>query len=119
MLDFLIGSITGTLLGVLSGMGVGGGSLLLLWLTQVEMLEQSQARIINLLFFLPAAAISTLFQRKYNIDKKPAMVAAIAGCVSAIIFSFIGKIIDLNLSFLASVTSHPVSSMISRLRVSM
>lgn len=98
MVNFIMNLIAGTLLGFLAGIGVGGGSLLLLWLTQVVMLEQSQARIINLLFFLPAAAISTFFQRKQNnIEKKPAMVATIAGCVSSVIFSFIGKRMDLTL----------------------
>ena len=56
MAGFLIFLLIATLLGFLAGMGVGGGSLLLLWLTQVAMLEQTQARIINLLFFLPAAS---------------------------------------------------------------
>ena len=46
------------LLGFLAGLGVGGGSLLILWLTLVLHTEPAQARPINLLFFLPAAAIS-------------------------------------------------------------
>lgn len=98
MVSFIINLTVAILMGFLAGMGVGGGSLLLLWLTQVTMLEQTQARIINLLFFLPAAAVSTIFRRKHSvIDKKPAMVATIAGCSAAVIFSFISKVIDLTL----------------------
>ena len=98
MVEFLLNLFVATILGFLAGMGVGGGSLLLLWLTQVTMLDQSQARIINLLFFLPAAAISTLFRRKHNkIAKHPAMVASIAGCGAAVAFSFISKTIDITL----------------------
>ena len=95
MVVFFSNLIVATILGFLAGMGVGGGSLLLLWLTQVAMLEQSQARIINLLFFLPSAAISTLLRRKHNkIAKQPAITAAIAGCAAAVIFSLISKTID-------------------------
>lgn len=98
MVVFITNLLVATILGFLAGMGVGGGSLLLLWLTQVTMLNQQQARIINLLFFLPAAAISTLFRRKHNkIAKYPAMVASIAGCGAAVVFSFISKTIDITL----------------------
>lgn len=98
MVNFIMNLIASTFLGFLAGIGVGGGSLLLLWLTQVVMLEQSQAKIINLLFFLPAASIATFFHKKHsNIEKKPAMVATIAGCISAAVFSFIGKRMDLTL----------------------
>ena len=45
----------GAILGFLSGLGVGGGSLLILWLTAVLGTEQRAAQGINLLFFLPAA----------------------------------------------------------------
>lgn len=98
MVSFVMNLTVATAMGFLAGMGVGGGSLLLLWLTQVTMLEQTQARILNLLFFMPAATVSTIFHRKNGkIDKKPAVVAAIAGCSAAIIFSFISKTIDLTL----------------------
>ena len=45
----------GTILGFLAGLGIGGGSLLILWLTMVLGMPQPEARFINLLFFLPAA----------------------------------------------------------------
>ncbi len=56
----------GSVLGFLSGLGVGGGSLLILWLNFVLHLEQAAARNINLLFFLPAALISTVFRWKQS-----------------------------------------------------
>lgn len=98
MVDFLIPLLIATLLGFLAGMGVGGGSLLLLWLTQVAQLEQTQARIINLLFFLPAALISTIFRRKQQkIAVKPATSAVIAGCAAAVLFTMVSKLIDVAL----------------------
>ena len=51
MLGFLVGVATG----VLSGCGVGGGTLLVLYLTAVAGLEQYQAGGINLLYFITCA----------------------------------------------------------------
>lgn len=98
MVTFLVNVFIAVIMGFLAGMGVGGGSLLLLWLTQVTGLEQTQARIINLLFFLPAAAVSTFFRRKgKQLDKKAAAAATIAGCSASVIFSLISKTINIAL----------------------
>ena len=98
MVDFIFPLVIGILLGFLAGMGVGGGSLLLLWLTQVAQLEQTQARMINLLFFLPAALISTLFRRKQQqIAVKPAISEVIAGCTAAVLLTMISRNIDVTL----------------------
>ena len=56
--------IIGTLLGFLSGIGVGGGSLLILWFTLVLQMDHGTARIINLLFFIPSAVIASIFRWK-------------------------------------------------------
>ncbi len=83
------------LLGFLSGLGVGGGSLLMLWLTLVVGMEYEQARVLNLLFFLPSAFIATLFHRKQGSVKiKKILPAIICGCAAAAIFSFIGNRVD-------------------------
>ena len=47
--------VVGLLTGVLSGCGIGGGSLLLLWLTLVQDMPQFTAGGINLLYFLACA----------------------------------------------------------------
>lgn len=95
MVSFLVPLLIATLLGFLAGMGVGGGSLLLLWLTQVAGLPQGQARIINLLFFLPAALIATLFRRKGQvIAGKSAVIGILTGCVAALITTFLSRSID-------------------------
>lgn len=81
----------GTLLGFLTGLGIGGGSLLILWLTVVLGQEPEAARSLNLLFFLPSALISTLLRLKHgNVCMKTALPAMIAGCVSAVLFTWIG-----------------------------
>jgi len=90
--------LVGTAFGFLSGLGIGGGSLLILWLTQVQMLEQTQARILNLLFFLPSAAVSCLFRWKQGcIPWKRILPSILSGCIAAGVFSFVGMQIDLSL----------------------
>lgn len=87
--------LVGTMLGVLSGLGVGGGSLLILWLTLVLDVESSNARTMNLLFFLPAATISCLFRWKQGrLPIKKLLPAVITGCLSAVAFSYLGQEMD-------------------------
>lgn len=51
-MGWLAAVVAGALTGVLSGFGVGGGTLLLIYLTTFAGMEQSQAQGINLLYFL-------------------------------------------------------------------
>ena len=82
-------------LGFLAGLGVGGGSLLILWLTAVVGMEYPDARTVNLLFFLPCAIISTLFRRKEgSVSLKKALPAIMAGCAAAALFAFFGRQIN-------------------------
>ena len=88
----------GTVLGFLSGLGIGGGSLLILWLTMVLGMDHSIARGINLLFFLPAAAIACVFRWKQGCVKmKNVLPAMIAGCIAAAVCSWVGMQMDLEL----------------------
>ena len=92
----LIDITIGTILGFLSGLGVGGGSLLMLWLTRT--LDLPTAREINLLFFLPSALISTLFRWKQgHLPLKKVFPAILSGCISAVVFSMIGSHMELSL----------------------
>ena len=98
MLNWLIAASIATLLGFLAGMGVGGGSLLLLWLTQVVGFAQSQSRILNLLFFLPAAITATLLRKKeQKPDRSTLIPGLIAGCSTALVFSLLSRRLDLEL----------------------
>ena len=95
-MSFYVSVGIGTVLGFLSGLGVGGGSLLILWLTIVLGVPHSEARSINLLFFLPAALIACLFRWKQgHVDWKQIWPAIFAGCGAAAIFSYAGRSMDL------------------------
>lgn len=82
-------------LGFLTGLGIGGGSLLILWLTMALGMDQSLARGINLLFFLPSALIACCFRWKQGILRiKKILPAILAGCAAAGLFSWIGLSLD-------------------------
>ena len=88
----------GAVLGILAGLGVGGGSLLMLWLTAVIGMEHPEARTINLLFFLPCALTATLFRwRQGTIRIGTVLPAIAAGCVCAIAGTWLSSHIHLEL----------------------
>ena len=90
--------ILGTCLGFLSGLGIGGGSLLILWLTMVLGMEPETARSINLLFFLPAAAVSCYFRRKQGLlNLKKVIPAIAAGCIGAVLGTWLGGYLNTQL----------------------
>lgn len=85
MSGFIVGAVTG----ILSGFGIGGGSLLILWLTMIEGVAQYSAAGINLLYFLccaPPALIAHFKNRLVN--KQAALWCAVAGCVTSPLASF-------------------------------
>ena len=85
-------------LGFLAGLGVGGGSLLVLWLTLIVGIDHPQARIINLMFFIPAAIISPLYRWKQgSLDCKKVIPAIIAGCLAAAAFSWLARYLELDI----------------------
>lgn len=88
MLESLpVALLLGSVLGFLSGLGVGGGSLLILWLTLALDMEPGMARAINLMFFIPSALISVLFRwRSGNLKWKTILPAVISGCAAAVLF---------------------------------
>ena len=88
----------GVLFGFLAGLGVGGGTLLILWLTMAIGMDHTTARAINLMFFLVAAGSVTIFRwRKGHLNIKELFPAIISGCIAAGIFSWFGMTIDRNL----------------------
>lgn len=86
--SFWFASLVGAVLGFLSGLGTGGGSLLMLYLTLLLSLPQSEARAINLLFFLPSAGIVSLFRWKQgHLEIKKILPAMVAGSITAGMFA--------------------------------
>lgn len=91
-----ISFLVGTMLAFLSGLGAGGGSLLILYLTLVQNMASHEARAINLLFFLPSALISCLFRyRQGHLPIKKVLPAIFAGSIMALLFTFLSRSWDL------------------------
>ncbi len=88
---FLIAAATG----VLSGYGIGGGTLLILILVLFCGSSQSAAQAINLSYFLPAAGASLCFHAKGGrIDWPTFWPAVIAGTITAALASWLAPHIN-------------------------
>jgi uncharacterized membrane protein YfcA len=93
--SFSVSVLVGTILGVLSGLGTGGGSLLILWLTLMLGMDQETARSINLMFFIPSALVACLFRWKQGrLDIKKVLPAIIAGSIASGLFTFLSRDMD-------------------------
>lgn len=93
--SFPIAALVGSVLGFLSGLGIGGGSLLILWLTLILGMDSSTAREINLLFFLPAAGVSCFFRWKQGVlELKKVLPAILAGSIAAVLGTLLSGILD-------------------------
>ena len=76
------------ILGAMAAMGIGGGSLLILWLTIITGMDTETASTMNLLFFLAAAgAVSFLRWKKRTLEIKKVLPGILAGCLAA---TFVG-----------------------------
>lgn len=92
---FPVAVIVGSILGFLTGMGIGGGSLLILWLTLVLTFDQTAARGINLLFFLPASAICCIFRlRQKKLNLRLCLPGMLSGCIAAALGSLAAAYLD-------------------------
>lgn len=61
--------LAGFLAGIFGSMGLGGGSILIIYLTVFAGVEQLTAQGINLIFFLPTAAVALFIYSKKGIIK--------------------------------------------------
>lgn len=91
----MIKVIIGFLAGVMSSMGFGGGSVLLLYLTLFAGMAQKQAAGINLIYFIPCAAIAAVSYVKNKIVlMKPALVLGAFSAAGALMGALCANYID-------------------------
>lgn len=80
----MLGILTGILSGIVSGMGIGGGVILIPALITFFYLEQKTAQGINLVYFLPTAAVALFIHIKNkNADIKTAALIGAFGILGA------------------------------------
>lgn len=90
--------LAGLLCGVLSGLGIGGGTLLMVWMTAVTGLEQTAAQGINLLYFIPTALCALFFHIKNRLIRWRIVLPAIgAGCLTAAGAAWLATALDTEL----------------------
>lgn len=87
--------LAGLFSGIIGGMGMGGGAVLIIYLTVFQNVEQLKAQGINLLFFIPIASLAVII---YSIKKQikwqyvlPIAAGGIVGAVAGFFLTdFIG-----------------------------
>ena len=94
VIPFLIGLGTG----VLSGFGVGGGTLLLIVMTNFLHIDQPIAQGINLLYFIPAATTSLPSHVKNGfVDTQVLKLAVPAGLVTSALAAWLATGLEVEL----------------------
>lgn len=87
--------ITGLLSGIISGMGIGGGTVLIPILSIFFNMPQKQVQSINLIYFLPTAAVALYTHIKNKrVEKEHLKGLVFAGLAGAAI----GSVVALGLS---------------------
>ena len=115
MTEVLIGIISG----IVSGTGMGGGTILIFLLSFILGIEQHTAQATNLIFFIPTSIVAIIvnFKNK-NINTKQAIIISIFGVLGAIIGANIAIYMDVKILkkgfgiFLIFVTINEIYSII-------
>ena len=76
--------LAGLFSGIIGGMGLGGGAVLIIYLSVFKDVEQLKAQGINLLFFIPIALVAVIiYALKKQIKWKLTIPIAIGGILGA------------------------------------
>ena len=111
--------IIGIVSGIISGTGMGGGTILIFLLTYIVGIEQHIAQATNLIFFIPTSIIAIIVNIKNkNLDLKVATLISIFGVLGAIIGANLSVHTNVNIlrkffgAFLAAISIHEIYTII-------
>ena len=117
MVEVLIGIISG----MISGTGMGGGTILIFLLTSICGIEQHIVQATNLIFFIPTSIVAIIVNIKNkNIDLKLAIIISIFGILGAIIGANLSIHTDVKMlkryfgMFLAIISLHEIYKIIKK-----
>lgn len=113
--------IIGLISGVVSGTGMGGGTILIFLLVFMCGIEQHVTQAINLVFFIPTSIVAIIVNLKNkNVDLKLAIIISIFGIVGAIMGANLSIHTDVNKLgryfgiFLAIIAIHEIYTLIKQ-----
>ncbi len=94
----VVNMIAATLIATMAGLGIGGGGLLVIYLTLVLGTEQLTAQGINLVFFIFSAMASLFIHfKKRNINITHVAILAVTGICASVLGSYISHNIDVGI----------------------
>jgi len=94
-LEIFILIISGFLSGVLGSLGVGGGGVLIVFLTFFLSFQRETAAFTNLLFFIPIALFSTIiYTKQKQIDFKKVLFLVPTGLIGSAIGVYLSDVIE-------------------------
>ena len=113
--------IIGVISGIVSGTGMGGGTILIFLLTYLCNIEQHIAQATNLIFFIPTSIIAIIVNAKNrNINVKLGIIISLYGILGAIIGANLSIHLDMKSLrkyfgiFLLIISAHEIYSIIKQ-----
>lgn len=94
-MKILIIALVGLASGIIASMGLGGGMILILYLTLILDMPQIKAQGINIVFFLPIAVMALIIHTKNHLVEWKKIIPAI---ITGIIIVALGSLLALNMS---------------------
>ena len=117
MFEIIIGVISG----IVSGTGMGGGTILIFLLTYLCNIEQHIAQATNLIFFIPTSIIAIIVNAKNrNVNVKLGIIISLYGILGAIIGANLSIHLDMKSLrkyfgiFLLIISAHEIYSIIKQ-----
>ena len=97
-MQFALDMLAGAASGIITGFGIGGGTLLIIYLTMFRGTSQLAAQGINLLYFIPTAGCALVSHIKNKrIIWRAVIFAASAGVITTIAAALIAAKLDITL----------------------
>ncbi len=116
--------ITGLISGVISGTGMGGGTILILVLSLFLGVEQHVAQATNLIFFIPTSIVAIIVSIKEKIiEWKTGIIIAFSGIVGAIIGASISLKMEVSILkkyfgvFLSAIAIYEIYSLVKQYKI--
>lgn len=97
-MDFFVPLIIGAATGVITGFGIGGGTLLILYLTLFAGVGQMESQGINLVYFLPSAGAALVSHIKNReIVWRAFVFSTLSGVATTVMGSMLAARLDITL----------------------